>query len=220
MIDEEQATAARLVYDSAAAAYVGFVGTEVSDRTEDAVDRSVLRAFVELAISLGWRRPVGDLGCGPGRVAAFLSRSGVETVGIDVSPELALCARDAHPTIAFAAGKISTLPLTDQCLGGAVCWYSIIYTPQEHLGRAFREISRVVSSGGPLLLAFQAGPAQPVRRSDAFGSGHPLTSFRHDPDVVGATLEASAFAVHATTMRRPAREHEETAQAFILATHE
>lgn len=173
MIHDEHVIDAQLVYDSAADDYVSFVGTELSDKTEDAVDRSVLGAFVEFATSLQRRHPVADLGCGPGRVAAFLSRTGLETIGIDVSPELARLARHAHPDIPFAAGPISSLPLADHCLGGAVCWYSIIYTPPQHLSRTFGEIKRVVAPRGPVLLAFQAGPAEPIRRSDAFGSGHP-----------------------------------------------
>ncbi len=213
---EDHARHARHVYDTSAAEYVAFVGTEVSDKTEDAIDRSVLVAFAELAkqLSMG---PVADLGCGPGRVAAFLSRSGLDTIGVDVSPRLALLARDAHPAIPFAGGQISELPLVDQCLAGAVCWYSIIYTPPEHLDRTFNELSRVVVPGGPVLLAFQAGPAEPIQRSDAFGSGHPLTSYRHDPDVVAVKLEAAAFSVHATTLRSPGRDHEATSQAFVLA---
>ncbi len=108
---EDHARHARHVYDTSAAEYVAFVGTELSDKTEDAVDRSVLVAFAELAkqLSMG---PVADLGCGPGRVAAFLSRSGLDTIGVDVSPRLALLARDAHPAIPFAGGQISELPLS------------------------------------------------------------------------------------------------------------
>lgn len=217
MIHDEHVIDAQLVYDSVADDYVSFVGTELSDKTEDAVDRSVLDAFVEFATSLQRRHPVADLGCGPGRVTAFLSRTGLETIGIDVSPELARHARHAHPNIPFAAGPISSLPLADHCLGGAVCWYSIIYTPPQHLSRTFGEIKRVVAPRGPVLLAFQAGPAEPIRRNDAFGSGHPLTSHRHDPDAVEAALEASGFSIHATTVRSAARDHEDTPQAFVLA---
>jgi SAM-dependent methyltransferase len=208
---------ARRVYDASAVEYVAFVGTELSNRTEDAVDRAVLAAFAELAEQTSTGRPIGDLGCGPGRVAAFLSRAGLDTIGIDVSSRLALLGRDAHPDIPFAVGDISELPLADQSLGGAVSWYSIIYTPEAQLDRMFDELARVVVPGGPVLLAFQAGPAEPIPRSDAFGSGHPLTSYHHAPEVVAVKLEAASFSLHATTLRRPARDHEAASQAFVLA---
>lgn len=216
MGDEEHANDARRVYDTTATDYVAFVGTELSDETEDAIDRAVLMAFVELTSAVGGG-PVADLGCGPGRVAAFLGRAGLRTIGVDVSTRLARIAREAHPRIPFAGGQLSDLPLADACLGGAVCWYSMIYTPPEHLGRAFEEIGRVVSPGGLVLLAFQAGPGTPVRRSDAFGSGHPLTSYRHAPGVVAEGLEGAGFAIHATTLRSRARDHEQSSQAFVVA---
>lgn len=213
---EEHTAEARLVYDSAAADYIAFVGTELSNETEDAVDRSLLAAFAELATLCGGG-PIADLGCGAGRVSAFLSRFGLDTLGLDVAPRLLRLGRDAHPAIPFVGGGISELPFADQCLGGAVCWYSIIYTPPEDLDPAFEEICRVVAPGGPVLLAFQAGPAEPLRRDDAFGSGHPLTSFRHVPDDVAARLESTGFSIHATTLRPRARTHEATPQAFVLA---
>lgn len=73
------------------------MGTELTAAVEGPVDRALLHAFVEsLGESAG---PVADAGCGPGRVAAFLSARGIDIVGVDVSPAMLAVARDAHPTI-------------------------------------------------------------------------------------------------------------------------
>jgi SAM-dependent methyltransferase len=208
--------AARAVYTAAADRYVEFVGTEISAATESPVDQSVLTAFAEL-VGRDARPRVADVGCGPGRVAAFLQRRGLDVVGVDVSPGMLAAARIAHPDIEFVEGQLDDLPVDDASLAGIVCWYSIIYTPPDELGAVFVELERALRPGGHLLLAFQAGDRDAIHRSDAFGSGLPLVSHRHDVDDVTHQLERAAFAVHATTRREAEFDHEATPQAFVIA---
>ena len=192
------------------------MGTELSAATEGAIDRSLLSAFVELvAVRPGVQ--VADVGCGPGRVAAFLARHGLGVVGVDVSTALLELARLAHPGIAFEEGRLDDLPISDSSLAGAICWYSIIYTPPAHLAAVFTELSRVLEPGGYLLLAFQAGNGEAIHRSDVHGSGLPLTSYRHGVNDIALRLAADNFEVRATTERLPELDHETTPQAFVFA---
>jgi SAM-dependent methyltransferase len=216
MPEDSHVDAPRKVYDASAADYVGFVGTELSDETEDAVDRSMLDAFVELVTSRGGGQ-VADLGCGPGRVAAVLLRGQLDVVGIDVSSELLAVARAAHPLVRFEEGRLDDLPFLDAALVGAVCWYSIIYTPPDLLDDVLTEIARVLAPEGLVLLAFQAGTGHPEVRADAHGTGFALTIYRHDLDDVARRLDAAGFHVHAWTLRSPGLSHETSPQAFILA---
>lgn len=206
----------RAVYDASSARYVEFVGTELSGATEDAVDLAMLVAFVELVAQC---KPckVADLGCGPGRVAAFLARQQVEVVGIDVSKRLIATARKAHPHVRFEEGRLDDLPFVDRSLAGAVCWYSIIYTPPDLLAQVFMEIARVLASGGLVLLAFQAGTGDAVVKTDAQGTGLSLTSYRHDVDEVARRLQTADFDLHATAVRSPVLDHEATPQALVIA---
>ena len=216
MPEEDHVAAARAVYDASADRYIEFVGTEISSATEAAVDRAVLSAFVDL-VHAGTSRRVADVGCGPGRVAAFLASHDLDVVGLDVSVGMLAAARIAHPDIRFEEGHLAGLPIQDASLAGVVCWYSIIYTPPEHLGAAFTELGRVLGSGGYLLLAFQAGTGEPILRTDAHETALPLTSFRHRPGEVNRRLDYAGFAVRATTLREPEFAHEETPQAFVIA---
>ena len=84
----------RAVSDASAAAYIEFVGVEISTDTETTFDQSCLVKFAELAlVNLGGR--------------------GVDMIGFDAS---------------FA---------------GAVCWYSIMYTPPEYLASVCTELAPV-----------------------------------------------------------------------------
>jgi ubiquinone/menaquinone biosynthesis C-methylase UbiE len=126
-------------------------------------------------------------------------------------------ARTAHPHIEFQEGQLDALPIDTGVLAGAVCWYSIIYTPPDRLAEAFGELKRVLIPGGSLLLAFQA-EGEPVHRADAQGTKLPLTSYRHHVQQVAGCLEDTGFMVSATVLRAPELEGETTSQGFVIAS--
>jgi ubiquinone/menaquinone biosynthesis C-methylase UbiE len=213
--ESDHALAARAVYDLTAEQYARSVGIEVSAAFEGPVDRAFLAAFVEFVGPTAGL--VADVGCGPGRVAAWLTAHGLDVVGVDVSHAMVTVARRAHPDIGFEEGRLSALPLADGSLVGAVCWYSIIHTPPEHLREVFSELQRVLSNSGHLLVAFQAGDSKAVHRSDAYGTGRSLTHFRHSPEHVARSLLEAGLTPHAQAVRDPEFDHESTPQAFIIA---
>ena len=212
---KDHVAAARAVYEASADTYVQFVGTEISAATEAPVDRSLLGAFVDL-VKAGSSTRVADVGCGPGRVAAFLVTHHLEVVGLDPSPAMLASARIAHPDIRFEEGQLDDLPVPEASLAGVVCWYSMIYTPPEYLGDAFAELARVLRPGGHLLLAFQAGSGEPVLRTDAHATALSLASFRHSVSDVTGRLEDAGVSVRATAVRQPEFDHETTPQAFVI----
>ena len=158
MSDEDHVVTARAVYDLAAARYVQFVGTQISSATEGPIDQAVLKAFVEL-VKRNTVVRVADVGCGPGRVAAFMAERGLEVVGVDVSLAMLEIARTAHSNITFEEGRLDALPIETGALAGAVCWYSIIYTPPDRLTEAFGELKSLDSRG--ILTSCVSGGGRP-----------------------------------------------------------
>ena len=216
MSSEDHVSTARAVYNVAAGTYLQFAGTDINSATEHPIDRSLLGAFIELIKRQTVRRVV-DVGCGPGRVASLMADQGLNVLGVDVSPAMLAIACAAHPHIDFVEGQLDALPIESSELAGAVCWYSIIYTPRHRLVEAFEELARVLVPGGHLLLAFQA-EGDPHHREDAFGSGLPLTSYRHSVSDVVGRLEESGFRISTTVIRARELEHETTSQGFVLAS--
>ena len=127
-------------------------------------------------------------------------------------------ARSAHPHIKFEEGQLDALPFETKVLAGAVCWYSIIYTPPDRLVEAFSELARVLMPGGYLLLAFQA-EGEPVSRTDAYGTRLPLTSYRHSVQAVAAGLVDVGFEIYATVLRAPDLDAESNFQGFVIASN-
>lgn len=216
MPDPDHVSTTRAAYDDTADMYAQLVGTEISSAIEAPLDRALLAAFVELMADADGM-PVADVGCGPGRVAGFLAAQGLDVIGVDVSRAMLAVARRAHPGIRFEEGLLTDLPVPNGSLAGAVCWYSIIHTPPEHLGAVGTELSRALALGAHLLVAFQAGTGERVQRSDVFGRAVSLTSYRHDPDEVARCLTAAGFDVRARVLREEESAHESSPQAFILA---
>jgi ubiquinone/menaquinone biosynthesis C-methylase UbiE len=200
----------------AAPRYLQFVGTEISSATEGPIDQSLLVAFVELVKRQSIHQ-VADVGCGPGRAAAFMADRGLDVVGVDISEAMLAVARSAHPHIEFEEGQLDALPFETGVLAGAVCWYSIIHTPPDRLVEAFHELSRVLIPGRYLLLAFQAED-EPLHRADAYDTKLPLTSYRHSVQQVAAHLVDVGFKTYATLLRAPELDSETTFQGFVIAS--
>lgn len=215
MRERDDVSAVRAAYDATAESYAELVGTEIDAAIEGPLDRALLAAFVDL-VGDHAGSSVADLGCGPGRVAAFLAAHGLDVVGVDVSTSMLAVARRAHPAIRFEEGRLAALPLPDASLAGAVCWYSIIHTPPGQLDRVSAELARVLAPGGRLLVAFQAGSGAPSHRREAYGGKVSLTSYRHDPDEVVRRLTEAGLRVDARVVREPMLPHESAPQAFIL----
>ena len=195
--------------------YVLFAGTEISSATEHPIDRSLLVAFIELIKRQAISR-VADVGCGPGRVAAFMADHGLDVLGVDVSPAMLAIARTAHPGLEFEEGQLDALPIGSGVLAGAVCWYSITYTPPDRLVEAFDELARVLIPGGYLLLGVSGGwRASPPRRCFRHPpAAHQLQTQREE---VAGRLEDTGFKISTTVLRAPELEHETTSQGFVIA---
>jgi SAM-dependent methyltransferase len=181
-------------------------------------DRAVLDAFAEYVRAAG-DRPVADVGCGPGRVTAYLSGRGLTAFGIDLSPGMIEVARASHPGLRFEVGSMLALDLPDDSVGGVLAWYSTIHVPDELLPRALAEFRRVLVPGGHLLLAFQAGD-EPLHRTEAMGHAISLVFRRRQPERVAELLGQAGLPVRASVLRAPDDDGgftEVTAQAFVLA---
>ena len=216
VVEPPQFELTRAAYDATADVYSARIGTEISATIEGAVDRALLAAFVEL-VGPSASGLIADIGCGPGRVAAFLAARGLRVIGVDPSRGMLAVATAAHPHLRFEEGALDHIPVADGSLAGAVCWYSIIHTPPEHLPAACQELARALSSDGRLLLAFQAGHGEAVHRTSVAGRPVSLTSYHHDPHHVAGHLERAGFHVTTRAVRDAAGAHETTPQAFLLA---
>jgi len=204
----------RAVYDFSAAEYAGKVGTTVTATFERPIDRAVLDTFADdsAAIEDGH---VLDIGCGVGRVTSHLHNRGLSVSGVDLSPEMIAVARRAHPHLTFDVATMTALPNDDSSLAATVLWYSIIHTPPAALPDVWAELARVLAPEGRVLVGFQSGENDEVRRENAYGSSATMTWYRHRCEDVVRGVERAGFVVQTRVWRAAQLAHETTPQAFL-----
>lgn len=194
----------RADYDTWAVEYTERFRTALDDMP---LDRAMLGAFAELV-----KGPVGDLGCGPGRLTGHLHALGLDVFGIDLSPAMVALAREEHPGLHFAEGTITALDLADEALGGILAWYSVIHTPPPEVPAVFAEFHRVLAPGGHLLLGFTAtdGPSPEL-------FPHKVTpGYLWRPEMLVGLLREAGL-VEVARLVRPPTESERYLQGCILA---
>ncbi|EOD65629.1 class I SAM-dependent DNA methyltransferase [Amycolatopsis vancoresmycina] len=202
-------TETRTAYDTVADSYA----EQLRDLLDESPwDRAMLSTFAEL---VGKSGPVGDLGCGPGRLTGYLASLGLDVFGVDLSPGMVGAARRAHPGLRFEVGSLAALDLPDGSLAGAVAWYSLIHTPTAELPAVMAELARVLAPGGRLLTGFQVGD-ECLRITQGYGHDVALDAYRLPPDFVAGLCAAAGLVVEARVVREP-QPPEKTPQAYLLA---
>jgi SAM-dependent methyltransferase len=197
-------TMTRASYDIVAASYAEFLPDAHDGRPLDA---AIMRAFAELT-----EGPVGDLGCGTGRITQHLHELGKDALGVDLSDGMVDQARKLYPHLSFSQGDITKLDLEDGSLGGAVVWYSTVHMPADEV--PWQEFHRVLKPGGHLLHAFKLGN-QKRHLTHAYGHDVDLNVYWHDIDETVRNATEAGFNEVARLQRQKGVD-EGGPQAFLL----
>lgn len=183
-------------YDQVAAEYAQKFKDEMDHKPfdRDCLDR--------LAREVGTLGPICDLGCGPGQIARYLHRQGVETLGVDLSPKMVAEAQRLNPQIHFHQGDMLMLPDANNSWGGIAAFYCIIHIPREKVVDALREMRRVLKPGGVLLVTFHIGDE--IKHLDEWWEKPVNLDFAfHQPGEMEAWLTEAGYELQDTLAREP-----------------
>lgn len=133
-------------WDASAAAWIAALGPR-GDFTREYIVDPVMRQRLARG---GFRRAL-DVGCGEGRFCRLMREYAISPVGID--PTLALLgeARRRDPTGDYVEGRAEALPFEGASFDLVVSYMTLIDI--DGLAAAIREMARVLSPGGSLLIA-------------------------------------------------------------------
>ena len=196
-------------YDRVAVEY----GEKFKDEMDDKpFDRDCLYRLVREVGELG---PICDLGCGPGQIARYLHRQGVQTLGVDLSSKMVAEAQRLNPEIHFHQGDMLSLPDADNSWGGIAAFYCIIHIPREQIVNALREMKRVLKPGGPLLLAFHIGTE--IKHLDEWWDKPVNLDFAfYLPTEIESWLKEAGFELLETLVREPNTDMEAATQRAYM----
>jgi SAM-dependent methyltransferase len=157
-----------------------------------------------------------DVGCGPGHVGRYLADQGVDTSGVDLSPEMARRARQLNPTLSCTVADLRALPIRDAGAAGIVAFYSLIHLPRSDLLDAFRELRRVLRDGAPLLVAVHGGVGG-LHTDEFLGHAVAIDVTLIERNELAALLEAGGFRVDRVEQRAPYPFEHPTDRLYGLA---
>jgi SAM-dependent methyltransferase len=199
MTETSRLSAVRASYDAVAVDYARLLAGVLE---AEPLDRAMLGAFAEYVRADGGGA-VADLGCGPGRITAYLDGLGIRAFGVDLSPAM------------VAVARMASLDVADGVLGGVVAWYSTVHAPPGELPAVFAEFARVLAPGGHALIAFGAGDERRVL-DRAYGHPVDLDVYRTPPHLVADLLAGAGLPEVSRLVREPSGP-ESGPQAFLLA---
>lgn len=117
--------------------------------TEAIESRAVADALGDVA-----GRPLLDVGCGDGTYAIALTGQGARVVGVDLSAEMipsaGARARSAGRSPVFVRADLNRLPFPDRSFDAVLAVTVLCFV--RDVGRALREMRRVLAPGGRLVL--------------------------------------------------------------------
>lgn len=207
-------------YDLDAQSSYDRVATEYAERFNNELDykphdRALLDRFAQIVIA-NCGGLVCDIGCGPGHVAQYLADRGVDSAGLDLSPEMVEGARKLHPALTFHQGDMRKLPFKDGELAAITAFYSIIHIPRDGITETLREWRRALRPAGRVLLAFHVGE-QAVHLDEWWGETVNLDFMFFTTDEMRGYLEAAGFTVEEAIERPPYEQEHPSTRAYILA---
>ncbi len=198
-------------YDQVAEEYVARIFDELQHKP---LDRELLDRFANQVQDLG---TVCDLGCGPGHIAYYLHRRGVNVFGIDLSPKMVERARQLSPGIEFKRGDMRSLEAADDSWGGIAAFYSIIHIPRDEVTQVLRELRRVLRPGGICLLAFHVGQAV-IHTDEWWGKKVSIDFVFFQRDEMKGYLRSAGFEIGQAVERPPyANVEYQSRRAYIFA---
>jgi SAM-dependent methyltransferase len=136
-----------------------------------------------------------DIGCGAGRLAAYLGPSS-DYVGLDISPHMVAHCRERFPGQTFVEGDLRVLPFEDASFNAVIAIANVIdAVSHEDRVHALEDWRRVLAPGGVLVMSTH-NRHHAVERPVLGHSRNPITQLRMGVEYLQARLNHARLRRH------------------------
>ena len=200
------------MYDTVAKEYSKAFSGEHEKKPKD---REILRRFSR---EIGNKKPVWDIGCGPGHTTKYLKNLGIEISGLDISDKILEQARINYPEIHFRKGNLLKLEFENDSIAGIVAFYAIVHFTEKQVGIAFREVFRILKPKGIFLFTYHIGEGT-IHVEEYLGKKVDIELMLFNTDFILSCLKNCGYKIIDVIYRDPYPEVEyETRRAYVFAT--
>jgi ubiquinone/menaquinone biosynthesis C-methylase UbiE len=193
----------RAAYTSIADSYDATYGKDLDDLV---LDRRVLDTIVSHLEAGG---TVLDVGCGPAHVCRYLISRGTDAVGVDFTRAMLAAARTEDASVPLIAADLLALPVRSSTAQAIVVFYVLQHMPRSTIGRALRELHRVLKAQGLIAVAVHEGDAE-LRVGQ-------VTATLYRADELADRLTAANFVIESIDRRDPLPHEHQGPRAYLLA---
>mgnify|MGYP003384942172 CR=1 FL=1 len=200
----------RAAYDIASEAYARKFVDELDHKP---FDRELLEQFAAI---VGTKRPVLDVGCGPGHTTAHLTSLGLRATGVDLSPKMIAIASRVFPQSQFEVGDFCSLRHDSSSIAGILAFYCIVHLQPDQLVAAITEMHRVLTDDGVLLLSFHVG-SEVVHAENFLDTTAVLDFTFFQPEQVESALKRAGFTSVDVCIREPYATEHPSRRGYVFA---
>lgn len=209
-MNEHPATIAQY-WDTVAERYLQLFRDEFDGKP---YDRRIIASF---AAEMQPGASVCDAGCGPcGHVTRLLADTGLNAVGVDISPKCIALARQEQPSLHFEVMDMANMAFLNETFQGVVAYYALHYQPKSSLDKVIREFARVMRPGGLLLIVVKEGSNEGWI-ADPMGSGQQVFWCDFQPEELLALAVANGFEIVSCETREPFPEEITVRRVYLTA---
>ncbi len=158
-----------------------------------------------------------DAGCGMGQWAAFLSRQGYHTIGVDFSITMITALQRRYRELEWRFGRVQTLPVPDHSVDALISW-GVIEHDESGPAKALGEFARVLRLGGVAVITVPID-SEAHRRSSAAQFARPgaETFFQYFLTPEEISTEVSNAGLELMEPVRPVSRHHAVAYPNLCA---
>lgn len=164
------------------------------DRTAHEYQGNTLKLLPELKAKafLSYLAPnskILDLGCGPGIDAKFFVDKGYKVLGVDISPQMIILARNSVPKAKFVVSDIESLKLNDGSVDAIWASASLLHVSKKAMSSVLTSLYRTLKPGGIFYVSMKMGSGEELKADDRYGGVEKFWNYVSEKELTDLLVE-------------------------------